>query len=282
MLGAETMTSYVNCGLPKFASSRCGYMVKPANVETMESICDWADVVMVHTSIKTISLLDVKTDKPIIWACHDYVTGSEQKYLDKISACLVPSVGYKRLLEKNKFPVAVIHRKVASADWPEWPVKRLNGTIMAGIVGNNAESPWRDYTRALELCEGRLFVQSAMLPSQMADKFPVLELVDPEVMLKRIALFETSWAGCGNERISFDTIVNNKFHEGIAAGAVPILYRSREMSEYADQYECGITWSGQYPSPDQLYRIRESIQRQRAIHCLESERPILRGILSLL
>jgi len=125
-------------------------------------------------------------------------------------------------------------------------------------------------------------VESAQLPSMMSERYQIMETVGPETTLSRMAMYETSWCGCGNDDIHFDTIVNNKFHESIACGCVPILYRSREMSEYADNHGCGITWSGEYPSQDSLHRCRLNIQESKQNHHLESELPILQGVLSSL
>jgi len=282
MLNADTITCYNACGMVKFASERCGVMIKPPNVQSLEHFCKWADVVVVHTSTRSTNLLGVNTyGSPIIWACHDLVADYKE-FKHKIKACIVPSVGYKDRLVGEDFPTLVIHRKLASADWPQWRERRINCTIMPGIVSEDERTPYRNYSKALSELNGLLMVQSAQLPSMMAEKYPIMETVGPETMLKRVAMFETSWCGCGTDDINFDCIVNNKMHESIACGCVPILYRSREMSEYVDQYECGITWSGRYPTQDRLYRCRQSIRQNKAVHCLEFEKPILQALLSSL
>jgi hypothetical protein len=281
MIGAETIVCYNKCGIPRFASERCGVLFKPPNVQTVTHFCDWADIVMVHTSTMSTGLLEIETDKPIIWACHDYVPGEHDKFKDKIKACIVPSEAYKGWVSGD-FPKTVIHRKVAIMDWPKWKQNRINCTIMMGVVGNDPRAPYRHYEKALELLDGRMIVQSAIMPSQMSEAYPIMETVGPSKMLERMAMFDTSWCGCGTDSIQFDTIVNNKLHESIASGAVPILYRSREMSDYVRKYQCGVTWSGEYPCQDELYNIRRSIQQNKGFHSLEAERPKLQALISAL
>lgn len=282
MCGCDTVTAFKRCGIFKHAAGRCGIMFQPSNIDTVNSFAAWCDVIVVHTSVAGLDLLDNETfGKPVIWACHDYVIGSEVEFAGKVSACLVPSYGYKAMIKHLSCPVAIIQRKVPSAEWPEWHEDRINCTILSGVVANDERAPYRDYSDAQSMLKGRLIIQSAKFPSQMADQYPVLELVSPSTMLERMAMFDTSWAGCGNNAIEFDKIVNNKMHEGIASGAVPILYRSREMSEYCDQFKCGITWAGSYPTQQQIEDCRKSILDNKQAHCLESEVPILSAILSV-
>jgi len=281
MLGHQTATCYRRCGLPKFAIPRVGFAVQPASVQAVDVFCQQTDLVMVHTSINSTKMLGINTHgKPLVWACHDYVVKAHDDYRDMINACIVPSHGYKAALKDEPFPTVIIHRKLASKDWPEWRHDRINATIMAGVVSDNPKQPYRDYSFAADALKGRLMVQSAQLPSMMAEKYLIMETVDPSTMLNRLAMFDTSWCGCGTDSTNFDTIQNNMFHESIASGAVPILYRSREMSEYADQYKCGITWNGEYPATDQLYECRRQIWKDRALHSLEFEGPVLRALLS--
>jgi hypothetical protein len=280
MAGCETMTSYSQCGIPKYARKKCGNLFAAANVETLAAFADLADVVMIHTSSGSADLLRLNVaGKPVIWACHDYVkVNSVPKAL---KAIVVPSYGYSlRFGREYGVPVHIIHRKVASDDWPKWSEKRIACTAMPGIVSDNPETPYRDYSTARSMLVGRFMVMSAEKPAVHTGDYMTMELVEPDIMLKNLAMFDTLWAGSGNDKTTFDEIVNNKMHEGIAAGAVPILYRSREMSEYADQYKCGITWGGSYPSQDELYECRRMIKENKRIHCLEFELPILQAILS--
>ena len=280
MAGCETMTSYSSCGIPKYASRKCGNMFAAANLQTLTDFADFADVVIVHTSAGSAGLLDIDLgETPIIWACHDYVP--IHGVPKNLVSVIVPSFGYKdKFLAGFPRPANVIHRKVASEDWPAWSDKRINCTAIPGIISADKEKPYRNYSDAVEMLNGRIVLMAASRPAEDATICPTMELAEPDTMMDNLAMFDTVWAGCGNNSITFDDIVNNKMHEGIAAGAVPILYRSREMSEYADQYQCGITWNGSYPTPDEVYRCRKCIMENKRLHCLEFELPILNAILS--
>lgn len=281
MLGHDTTTCFNKCGLPRFANDRVGLAFKPPSLFTVEEFCKASDVVVIHTSTSSTRLLEVNTHgKPLIWACHDYVVGAHDEFKDKIAACLVPSAGYKRMMGDQPFPIHIIHRKLSIRDWPKWRKDQINATIMCGVVSDHPKMPYRDYSFAADALKGRLVVQSAQLPSMMAERYLIMETVDPSIMFQRMAMFETSWCGCGNDKIDFHTIINNKFFESIACGSVPILYRSREMEQYGFEYGCAVNWEGQYPDQHQLKRCRENIRVHQAIHCLESEAPKLRVILS--
>lgn len=280
MLGHETIVCYNQTGIPRFASSRCGILFSPPNVQTLHSFCTWADVVMIHTSVSSVKLLEIETEKPIVWACHDYKPEA-QEYYGRIAACVVPSNGYKKWIDKSdKFPVAVIQRKVYSKDWPNWQKDRINCTLMCGMVSNLPSMPYRSYKAAVSALQGRMIVQSCQRPSMMHSEYMCLETVEPDQMLERLAMFDTAWCGSGNEDIHFDDIVNNKFHESIASGCVPLVWKAKEMKDYSELHGCGIIWNGVYPSQHQLIQCRKQILRRQSIHFLENEAPLLKAVLS--
>lgn len=271
--GAGTVTSYRKSGIMQYASDRCGVIIQPANIATVESFVHWADVVVIHTSINSMNLLNINTHgRPVIWACHDWV-GMQGVDPKKIKAVLVPSIGYQTAMKDTCLPVHVIHRKVAKADWPKWSDNRIDCTVMCGAASDNKEEPWRDYTDARDMLKGNFIVMSSRFPSKMTQSYMVMETCDPGKMIQNMARFETSWCGCGNDRITFDTIVNNKYFDSIAAGCVPILYRSKEMSEHGKKYGCALEWNNLPLTQTMIEKARNHIRCNRAFHYLESELP---------
>ena len=277
MAGFKTTTSYRRGSLIPWASERCGHLFSPANTDTIYDAIKASDIVMIHTSTDSAGLVKMFSGcKPTVWACHDYVQGSEADV--RVDACIVPSDGYIDMIQAD-FPVFKVHRKVAAADWPVWANRRINCTVMPGVVSSNDQEPWRNYEFARDLLGGNMLVMSAVLPSRMTDKYMVMECCTPQRMLCNMTRFSSSWCGSGSNVEELGLIVNNKYFESIAAGCVPILYRSAEMSKHAAEHNCGITWDGYLPNEGALSGVRQHIIANKREFALESEIPQLNRVI---
>lgn len=210
-----------------------------------------ADVIHVHTSISSDKLIDMvlscEPSGKVVWDCHDLTSNIPS--FDSIHAVIVPSEGYKEILNTDK--CHVVYSKVPMAwchivDAFSSVGKNIDATCLVSEV--NTVTIWRDYREI----QNRLLMPMFVFPANAQgweDHANIMQRLPYFKVLSAMRKFKYGWAGEPNTKSDFSGIVTNKFWEYAAMGIKVGLWKTGEMSKIAES----LGWSVKFFSEFRFY-----------------------------
>ena len=183
-----------------------------------------ADVTHIHAGVNYVHKWP---ESPHVIDLHDYPERFKGVLSDS-ARLVVSSTGYAEIM--RDWPSTVVYNKVPASLWPAQRYRtREKLDITALVSATSTKEAIRDYREVHEMLQGNLHVFEATFESDLDTRMFVFHPRPYGTMLKDLTMYRFGWAGAANSRTSSHQVVTHKYWEYIAAGVIPITWRSDEM-----------------------------------------------------